>query len=466
MKEANALKLLKGLFNWQSFDYVETVGNDIASAKKTIQAFFNTEGGIIVFGIDRNRNYVPCVNLRYLEKNLNSFLEELNDYEEPCYTYCSMDDKDFLMVEVERLPLSKLPCRMAFEPDTKALYRKSGNNVLIPYSILHAYKAQKGLCNDERGAVTSFRAKYDSPVEFEKFAKQYCAANNIQSTDLKAKVIDFFNLTKNQKKTMIYVLSFSLCPQMYYPNLTINVYDVSTGRKVIIDKIDGSISSMFRKAILTIKKNTKYHLKLHNGKVVEQSVFPLDVIKELLFNSLVHRDYSQPDEPIRIYISDSTLEIVNPGLVIYQGDFNLSKIKFSRNPFIKKVNELILEEQGIEHGYENIRKNCTLKGYDFPVIESKGDIFSAKLIRNDDSGIYRGNLTVDKICAFCSEPKSKAEIYKEFCGDRSKKNNYSYFFNKYIFPLIQNGTLKYLMPDKPISKKQKIYTSEHLRKND
>ena len=40
------------------------------------------------------------------------------------------------------------------------------------------------------------------------------------------------------------------------------------------------------------------------------------------------------------------------------------------------------------------------------------------------------------------------------------KKDYGYFFSKYIEPLIDNGLLEYLYPDKPKTKFQKIKTSE------
>ena len=61
--------------------------------------------------------------------------------------------------------------------------------------------------------------------------------------------------------------------------------------------------------------------------------------------------------------------------------------------------------------------------------------------------------THDKILAFCIEPHSKLEI-AEHCGYKNTKN----FTQKYLRPLLNNGTLKMTLPDKPKSKHQKYIT--------
>lgn len=55
-----------------------------------------------------------------------------------------------------------------------------------------------------------------------------------------------------------------------------------------------------------------------------------------------------------------------------------------------------------------------------------------------------------KLLAFCSEPKSKAEI-QEFMGINSER----YIRQKLIIPLLEKGCLVRTIPEKPSSPKQK-----------
>ncbi len=55
-----------------------------------------------------------------------------------------------------------------------------------------------------------------------------------------------------------------------------------------------------------------------------------------------------------------------------------------------------------------------------------------------------------KIIAFCSEPRSKAEIANH-CGFKDIKH----FTARYLKPLLESGQLRMTAPDKPNSSKQK-----------
>ena len=61
--------------------------------------------------------------------------------------------------------------------------------------------------------------------------------------------------------------------------------------------------------------------------------------------------------------------------------------------------------------------------------------------------------TFDEILVFCSTPHSKAEI-ADYCGYKNNKN----FTKKYLRPLLDSGTLKMTIPNKPNSRNQKYIT--------
>ena len=57
------------------------------------------------------------------------------------------------------------------------------------------------------------------------------------------------------------------------------------------------------------------------------------------------------------------------------------------------------------------------------------------------------------ILVFCSTPHSKAEI-ADYCGYKNNKN----FTKKYLRPLLDSGTLKMTIPNKPNTRNQKYIT--------
>lgn len=65
----------------------------------------------------------------------------------------------------------------------------------------------------------------------------------------------------------------------------------------------------------------------------------------------------------------------------------------------------------------------------------------------------QGESRNSKILEFCNEPKRKNEIL-EFLGLKDRKN----LMKNILQPLINNGELKLMIPDKPRSPKQKYYS--------
>ncbi len=186
----------------------------------------------------------------------------------------------------------------------------------------------------------------------------------------------------------------------------------------------------------------------------------------MVFNALVHRDYStfSLGEPIRVYINKEEFAVENPGQ-LFTGNDNVSlKMKYERNPFLKKTNEFILGNMKSVHGLETVDTICKLRGFISPEIETRDGMFKAIIRRNESLDIYHGKITIGNICDFCREPKSKLEIYHEF-SHKKDSDDYIYFCNIYISPLLRAGVLKLTIPDKPKSKFQKVFTSLKFHDN-
>ena len=68
----------------------------------------------------------------------------------------------------------------------------------------------------------------------------------------------------------------------------------------------------------------------------------------------------------------------------------------------------------------------------------------------------------DEILAFCMKPRSKETLAKEFGFDEKHP---AYFIKNYIIPLIEEGKLRYTIPEKPKSKNQQIVAAASKETN-
>lgn len=274
-------------------------------------------------------------------------------------------------------------------------------------------------------------------------------------------------VNKDGIPTLCGILNFGTMPQIFSPNLDIvavkcakNEYAIENDEGIrFIDnkRIDGSISNMLQQALSFIFNNTKKSTYINptTGLREDRSEYPLKALREIVLNALIHRDYSiyTENEPLRIEIYDDRIEVSNPGGLY--GWLNIDELGMVRsdirNPYIASILETLEVTEnrysGIPTIYEEMKKAKLLP----PKFEDKRGTFKVTLynkkINEDLDDISR--TIVEK----CQIPRSK-EFLAESCGFDYKHP--TYFFNTYVKPLVEEGILKYTIPEKPKSKNQRI----------
>ncbi len=105
--------------------------------------------------------------------------------------------------------------------------------------------------------------------------------------------------------------------------------------------IRSPLVSAVEEAIEFIKKNIRLAFIIGGDtlKREERWQYPISALREILLNSIVHRDYTNPTDVI-IKIFDDSIEITNPGKLM--GDLSIEKIK-SGNYISIHRNKLLTE---------------------------------------------------------------------------------------------------------------------------
>jgi ATP-dependent DNA helicase RecG len=116
---------------------------------------------------------------------------------------------------------------------------------------------------------------------------------------------------------------------------------IGSDKSDIFDHIDiqGTMPAAVGEIMLFLKKHAMRGADFSEIRRKDIWSIPIDILREVVINALVHADYSQRGAPIRIAFFDDRIEVENPGLLmpgltiedIKQG---ISKI---RNPVIARV---------------------------------------------------------------------------------------------------------------------------------
>jgi len=458
----NSFKEYKTLF--QETDILICGGNKLL-AFNAIVAMQNTKGGIVVMGLRSNKSF-RILNVDDVINKFNFYFDYKTKYQDrPKYTIISYRTEranhDVIIFEVERLPYEKIPNKLICRTDFLARVFKNGKTVPMSPAYYHVLDAIRNESFNDSNHHDFYNTKYDDKKLIEYFLKNYRKEHPSLIDRSDADILYVLNECTNTK-TYAYILSFSLIPQAFLSTTSVYIID----RRLDIPEtisIDGSIYNIMHMAELKLKKLVGYKLSFDiNGDIVEKSKYLFWIISELLYNALIHRDYSflYINDRLTIEIYTDRIVIKNPGIALYEGKRIIdSDFKLVRNRKLKMINDLLLDRNFKFHGFKMLKKISQVYNRKYPILENTNDgFFSATVFSEDDTTIYKKRLSIENILRFCKEPKTKLEIYQHFF--ETDKTDYGYFQAKYIKPLLIKGALKYTVSGKTRSKLQKIIISD------
>ena len=429
-------------------------------AVRTMCAFANTNGGLIIFGMNNLGSIRKEVyNEEEFFINLNKELDKVKP--KLSYRIYKTTFRVYkpILIFVDKLDYMDLPAQVETQPLNKSAVRQNGFNTVINGSYLRALKNAKSYGElNESSPKHGFRVSQTDKELSDEFYKSYIKKHkDIKITKTALKKSLNYNLYWS---CLAYIMSLALYPQLYYPYFNIEIYNDKTGE---IKIIDGSIYRMLYSSIIHIKKEYGYKIiQSRKGIYRTKFLFHEGILKELLYNSLIHRDYSQYSSqiPIRITLYDDSIEITNPGYSFISGNILKTKQKIPTNKNMKVINDLLVSKLQPKHGFSYVLKACQLLKIKFPIIKNIDGMFYVKIFKYRNDYIYKEPYTIENIIRYCIEPKSKLELYQHFFS--TAKTDFQYFYNKYIKRLVEYNFLIFTIESKPHSKNQKLKSSKEV----
>lgn len=207
---------------------------------------------------------------------------------------------------------------------------------------------------------------------------------------------------ENVLPTKLGLLLFGEHVDEIYPHSIFKVeLDYGSGEPEIED-FGGPISTQLERVLKFIKdKGLRLTIDRSKGKRENVSDFPFEIIREVVANAIIHRDYSLEEATNYIYISPQKIIIKSPGLpmepMTIEDIRTMDLPSISRNPKIMYVyNRMGLAEQrGI--GLRNLKK-LPEYGFPLPIFNLKGKILEITLGRDSKlipemKGINANDLT-------------------------------------------------------------------------
>ena len=460
------------------FQNVELKAAHMGNPKKlydTFSSFSNqTNGGVIVFGIDEKSGYktVGVYDAQDLQVQVKN--AEGDDGQET-------ERRTIVSAEIAECAPEEKPCFYKPAGRIRGSYVRVGESdePMTEYEV-YSYEVYKKKIRDELRTVD--RATLDDinrDLLTSYFAKLRLEKQQLAKQDDR-KIMQLQGIISGDVPTVCGMMLLGDYPQAFFPQMSVTAMVVNgteigeTGdageRFVDSKRLEGTIPQMLEETLSFVHRNMKNAVVVdENGKRADIPEYPMIAVREIILNALVHRDYSihTEDSPIRVILFSDRLEVENPGGLY--GRLTIADLGKepgdTRNPFIAGNLEVMINTENRFSGVPTIYEEMRKAGLKPPVFESKRGRFRVTLYNErivngekevrEDTEETDPKTVKDKIIKFCREPRTKAEI-SEMLGIETPY----YVMTKYISPMIEDGILSMTIPEKPRSKNQKYFTTE------
>ncbi|MBC8231410.1 putative DNA binding domain-containing protein [bacterium] len=474
-------------------EFKETLPESNQIAKSAI-AFANSGGGKIIIGVCDNPREAVGID----EDKLFEIEEAIgNIIYDSCYpiilpeiTFVRHNDKNLLVVQI--YPGNNKPYYLKSAGKRKGTYIRVGSsNKIADDEIIEELERRKR------------RISYDSVVLYD-YSEDVIDFGYLRTLFEKNSERDFtkeaminLGLVAKERESLYSTVAGVLLASFDVKRREFPYAKIECARfkgitpEIFIDQqtIDEPLVEMIEKTMAFIKRNIAKSSKIGEIYREDRWEYPLEAIRELAINAIVHRDYSLLGKDIKIAIYDDMFEITSPGMLpdsitiqnlgtgqseirnrVIAPIFKEFKLIEQWGTGFKKIHNLLndypelelrLAEPGLSFQVQLVKKDYHLEsGGKFDVKAETDEKFKTNFhqVDTDESpschqAVTKLTLSKDEIIEILSlllTPKRIVEIMEKL--DYSDR---TYFRQNYLDKLMKEKLVELTIPDKPTSPKQK-----------
>ena len=442
----------------------------------TLSAFSNQDsGGVILFGVDERKNFeaVGVYDVHDLQKRVNEQCKQMVPLVRPIFTVVDYQGRPVVSAEIPSVDIGERPCYYSGVGRIRGSYVRVGDSdePMSEYEI-YSYEAYRKKYQDDIRLNDQCSFKAIDQNLFQAYVEKVISQKPNLARLPKEEIWELLNLVKEGTPTLTCILLFSLYPQIFYPQYTINAMLIpgnergdalTDGTRFLANRrIEGTIPEMLQETMVFLEKHMDIRtvIRPETGERADQTEYPVTALREAVLNALIHRDYSCHTEsmPIEILMFYNRIEIRSPGGLY--GRVRLEQLgrmqPDTRNPVLARAMETLGYTENRYSGIPTIRRVLKEAGMPEPVFQNLRNQFCVIFYKKQVEPEISVPTPERDLLEFCKIPRSRKEI-ADYLGIKTV----FYASKTYIEPLLKTGALSMTKPEKPRSKDQKYYTSLH-----
>lgn len=441
----------------------------------TLSAFSNQDsGGTLVFGLNENQHFkkVGVYDAQDLQKKVMEYGEQMTPVVRPVFTVADENGMVFVSAEIPPTPLEERPCFKTAKGRLKGSYIRVGDadKPMTEYEV-YSYEAfRKTLHDDVRILENLTPAALDTEKLQDYLLRRKLNRPNLNVLSDEA-LCELTGVYRGGALTMTAVLLFGVYPQAIFPQLSIlatvvpatelGVLNADGRRFTDSRRIEGTLPEMLEGALSFVRNNMQVATRIspQTGRREDVPQYPMDAVREIVLNALVHRDYSVHTEsqPICLTLFTDRLEVSNPGGLY--GRLTLDALgqmqPDTRNPTLVTAMESLGQTENRYSGIPRIRRAMQELSLPAPVFKNERGTFLVCLYNRQDTAVLQARLPIDPkgLLPFCQTPRTREEL-TAYLGIKT----FAHINEAYLRPLLEAGLLEMTIPDVPRSRSQRYKT--------
>ena len=354
-------------------------GSDLA---EEIVAFSNSEGGQILLGVEDDGQIIGTSREEIEEWLMNICSQSVIPGVVPHFERVMVEEGQYVVAL--RIPKG---VNKPYQTTSGRFYIRVGTTKrLVSKEELARLFQMSGLVHFDTSPVSNTSQK---DLEIGKIRKYYLNFNQFDLDEIEPDNTERILLNSDimtevegiKYCTVGGLLIFGENPEEHLPQSGVSfaVYEGNEISSKLLDKknVEGTIDEVVDTTSKLIKTSLRIPSDIRDLKRQEKAVLPDIVIREVLVNAVVHRNYSISGSKIRVFVFSNHLEIISPGRLPNTVTVDKMKtgVSFSRNPFLMKYMENFRYVdrlgRGIPMVISEMKKSLGIE----PVFEERGEEF-------------------------------------------------------------------------------------------
>ena len=337
---------------------IEFKENYTENIYKEIISFLNTNSGTIYIGYDDNGKLLGLNNSKEIEEKISNGIKTNIYPDSRVFVSVNneiLEDKSYICIKVSKgVDIYYLKEKGI----VKGTYLRTGS-CSIPAS--EETVKQMIIKNSSISFETSISNNQDLTFNY---ASKILNENNININEVNIK--ENLHITSNNKYTNLGLLFSDQNPFSF----KLAVYQ-SKEKQIFLDRKEfkGSILEIYDNLIEFLKLNTAIYGLINSSVREDIEEYPEFVLREIVLNSLIHRDYSTLTSNIINLYKDEGIELISYGSLY--GNITLDDIlaglSTSRNPYIQSLFMRIKRVEAIGSGLRRVNAYYKKLGLNFEI---------------------------------------------------------------------------------------------------